>query len=122
MANKRTFWTGALWGAAFACIANQVVRRGLGGRRRLGLVKRSSNADILKLPARELPLQGEQGDPADRVPQRGAARPVFERRGGTAGKRRAVEAGEVPGGSIERPDHGDVSPPLRSASPPAVDR
>lgn len=124
MANKRTFLTGALWGAAVACIADQLLRRRGAGRRRFGLI---GGGRVLQLPPKETSQQDAAG-PAEAAPYRNSSRPVFERRSAGAGSTRAPEAAiaNAAASAADGQDQNDAAQPPRSAKRapglPAQDR
>ena len=72
--SKRTFWTGALWGAAIAYIADDLVRRGLRRKRRLSLVN-SGASNVVSLDN-----ASEAAASAELQPAWSPSRPVFQRR------------------------------------------
>ena len=101
MADNRRFWIGALWGAAAACVADLMVRRGLGRRRRLTLVG-GRTAEVLQLPVHD--AEAHRTGEAKRVPP--VPRPVFERRRATSG---SVPAGtEQSQRAEDRPGQGET--------------
>ncbi len=60
-AEKRTFWTGALVGAALACLAEELVRQQIARRRKPVLVAKRGRT-VLQLPLR--PAAGARPGPS----------------------------------------------------------
>lgn len=110
MASHRTFWTGALCGAAIAYLAERFVGARRGKKRRFGVIRG-------KAPVFRIPLKRDEGagDPAALSPVWSPSRPVFERRGGAPGGTAAVEVQEVPGHPGRQLDHSNAAQQVRSA-------
>ena len=112
MENNRTFWIGALCGAAVGCFVDRLLLRERGRQRRVARPSGSSTKVV------RISLKRDQygGDPAGLTPDRGPSRPGFERRGGAPGGSAAAESAEAPGHPGERLDHSDPAQRVRSAS------
>ena len=117
---RSTFWTGALCGAAAACIAGQLLRL---GRPHLTLIrgKKREMAEVFRIPLRR---DAGGGDPSALASDRSRSRPGFERSGGAPGGVASSEVHDVPGHPGQRLDYSNAAQPVRSSRtvrPPARD-